>query len=232
MVSPCRGKGALCSVVSHEASLLLVNSAPFFPGNMWTATCDYVRKLSPPLKFEAQMSEVRKQALLLPNRESNSSGFTFGMFSPSDTCWGTGRFSYEQWISSHPDIRPCDLSENGNAYAWVLPGHRNQTQSWSLAPRYSIDSVKFRPLNRPLRLAVLNDRFLRATNYYLLAGQLFRWSLLYNQVPSPSSWAWNWFPDGWWWRRLYEKLGSGSIQAALQGIQKIPEEALSSVAPR
>jgi hypothetical protein len=210
--------------------------APFFPGNFWTSRCDYVRELQPPLDFSLQMDHVRTMAQQLSkqvrvnndassssssirDRNDTTTGFTFHMFPPVDACWGTGRYAWEQWITSHPHLQPCDLSEIGNFWAWSYASNQHINQSWwSLrdAPRYAFDSKQFRSNNLPLRQQVLRNSTLRWSNYYLLAGQIHRWIHLYNgTIPKASSWVWKWFPDGDQWWQLFQKYGTRSVEMAL-----------------
>jgi hypothetical protein len=46
---------------------------------------------------------------------------------------------------------------------------------------------------------------------YLLAGNLFKWSMLYNAAPGPSSWIWDWYPDGETWKESVNKYGAKAV---------------------
>ncbi|KAL3903735.1 MAG: hypothetical protein SGILL_010335 [Bacillariaceae sp.] len=90
-----------CNVCSARFSFL---PHFHFPGNMWTAHCSYVKNLIRPSEFPERMQEmvdgVLKQKLfdmeaINPNKKQHMVG--------------VGRFAFEHWISSHPDVKPCDV---------------------------------------------------------------------------------------------------------------------------
>ena len=51
----------------------------------------------------------------------------------------------------------------------------------------------------------------RLKEYFLLAGNVFRWYELYNQTPSGRSWVWFWFPDGKVWHEAVQKYGPKAV---------------------
>ncbi len=47
--------------------------------------------------------------------------------------------------------------------------------------------------------------------YYLLAGNLWRWYQLYGMAPPSKSWVWSFYPDGDVWRKQSELHGRRAI---------------------
>ena len=77
-------------------------------GNMWSASCDYVRRLIPPDKFRKRMGRLS----LYRHGDDREK---------AQPCKGTGRYAFEHWIHSHPTNRPCDLYTSSN-FTWNYGG--------------------------------------------------------------------------------------------------------------
>jgi hypothetical protein len=148
----------------------------FFPGNMWTAQCSYVNQLLPPISFESQMWNVYFHA-----QQQQTPPFEYDLYAPVDACFGTNRYSSEQWIGSHPTLKPCELSDTGNAYIWASEGHEELQFNFSQAPHGGFNSSGYRPTHLPERHALLRNETARLRNYWLLAGQIHKWYHLYQQ---------------------------------------------------
>ena len=64
---------------------------------------------------------------------------------------GTLRYSYEHWVHSHPEVRPCDLEAATNGTMWGFlnmpdPGTLESERIPELAPRTDIQSYLRRVL--------------------------------------------------------------------------------------
>ena len=202
-----------------------------FPGNFFTAHCTYVQQLLPPHEFVMQMQrlveQVRRQQVVAANKKKNNGhgrggSFTANLF-PIDNPGNMGldRYAAEHWIGSHPSIRPCDMSVTEDILYWRLGGGGNNDEKqqqqqqqvvadptttamfhWSMAPRKGIFNATWYRLDQDLLAKILANETLRKTEYFLLGGHLWKWSMLYGDDPKPAydSWIWDWFPDGKQWR--------------------------------
>jgi len=155
----------ICDVCSARFSPL-----PHFhsPGNMWRARCSYVNRLLNPDGFEQSMA--------------NASGFT-----ANGARDGTGRYAYEHWVTSHPDLVPCDVYQN-KAYTWNYDGLPDPSNSWipniSLAPRFTY-SAYYKDLLRKEhknKTGIINKR-------------LKEWLVLFQKAPPNNSWIWRLFSE-------------------------------------
>jgi len=153
------------------------------PGNMMMASCDYVRHLLPPAEYQTKMADAAGHALYL----SLWGQLNTRRFGYREDLFGLDRYSDEHWIGSHPDVRPCDLSQA--PISWGGPGARDPTD--------------------PLTLDV--DE--RKRDYFLLPGQILKWMRLYGQVPSNSSWIWSHYPDGEGWKNAVVKYGNQVVES-------------------
>jgi hypothetical protein len=189
---------------------------PFFPGNMWTAKCDYVRKLLPPIDFEAKMKSMYDESStlqakgvltnhLFPNIKRKK------MDNVSMRLFGLERFAMEHWVGSHPFVAPCDMAGvfAGNLSAWNQSGGANESDFvWNMAPHAPFRPVDYwSPFSESNVDHILAHKGHRMREYFVLPGQLFKWVYLYNQVPPIDSWAMTWYPDRVEWRKRVRKLG-------------------------
>lgn len=178
--------------------------APFIPGNMFSARCDYIRQLLPPRDFskhmEAAIAKVvhlllkgQLLATILPDRKD---------------FYGLDRYSDEHWIASHPDVVPCDCDPTR-----VLATYHDQRKTLSdlelqvtplklNPPSYSKQVVTFR---------VKSQTKLRVREYYYLPGNLIKWFHLYQKAPGSDSWVWRHFPDGTMWQDAVTKHQSDAV---------------------
>ena len=188
----------------------------FFPGNMWTAQCSYVRKLLPPVGFKAQMDVLYKKT-----RELEKEGkLTNGMYpyfeekvisNPIKSLFGVERFALEHWVGSHPDLQPCDVSGKyaGDPTVWTEDGLSEKDFVWSMAPH---QYLRYGPTYwwafRVSKIHyILRDRERRMREYFLLPGFLHKWIHLYNATPPASSWVWSWYPDSKLWQQRVKEMG-------------------------
>ena len=233
------------------------------PGNMFVASCRFVRKLLPLAPFQERMQQLETSVRRhLPRRH----GGIVDMDNTAASLWkatlypftpmmvGTKRWNSEHWIGSHPAVRPCDLSPTPRLQPWhkkkyshphdvtqqqqhdpyvkpLLDSNVNSISSpredyaWAMAPRHPITATRYelnlKRLRQLLHEQNSNNKEDRLREWFLLPGMLAKWNALYNPhgnisktgladefvVPPASSWIWNWFPDGEYWKDRVEKYG-------------------------
>ena len=95
-------------------------------GNMWLASCDYVKRLLPPRTFQERMRAFGLER--------------FGDCFPKLQGWafGFGRFAFEHWVHAHPTCKPCDAVHWPFqwSYAYVPPA--DFPVALAAAPRYAV----------------------------------------------------------------------------------------------
>eukprot|EP00977_Amphora_coffeiformis_P007517 scaffold1640_cov161-Amphora_coffeaeformis.AAC.40 len=161
----------------------------FYPGNMWTGSCEYVNQLWSPADFG-----VRLENIVTAARESDQFSWTlYNASNPGNL--GLGRYAMEHWIASHPSVRPCEIvTTTPHLEAWY---EKNATQSSLLvsAPQHDWQQDGWFRWNRTSVEQMLPSPNSRK-EYFLLPGFLFKWRRLYDEVPLDDSWVWNWYPQG------------------------------------
>jgi hypothetical protein len=192
-----------------------------YPGNMWAASCEHVKRLLPPNTFAKDMDKVVQVfKKLRDTRQRLNTTF----FAQMPHMMGRKRFAAEHWIGSHPNLKhPCDLSAGvtANLSEWLHPeegsnsrggrrlslsSHDFQLGQW---PSYPIDFEHWDYFRYGRRgHIVLETPALRLRDYFLLPGQLMKWYQLYQRAPSSESWIWTWFPDGDLWKNKLQTIGS------------------------
>lgn len=185
--------------------MLFVMPAFMFRGNFWAADCRYVNQLVPALDFEDRLRTIQETAKQLQNQ----SQLLVKLQADINDNFGLGRYAAEHWIGSHPSFRPCDLTHTIELKHW-FKGWRSQDFNWSMAPIAPL-KAKWPYQPWPKVHHVIKTEALLRREYFLLPGRILRWYALYNDVPSPSSWVWTWFPDGQVWREAVEKYGSEAV---------------------
>ena len=227
-------RGDSCNVCGAEFYPLPFNH---FRGNMFTATCEYVKLLKEPAEFEERMDKVAGDALVWKLRKTIDT--TLFDFDPE--LLGLGQYNVPHWIGSHPDLKPCDVAPV--RYSWfgglVAP---NEYSRYVTYPRDSLfdklprttdrqrscppgllssssKSYDFRWALAPRRssappttpLARQLEDEVRADGarreYWYLAGRIHRWHSIYGTVPREGSWAWTWFPGGKEWLEGWTRSG-------------------------
>eukprot|EP00429_Kryptoperidinium_foliaceum_P009971 CAMPEP_0176004822 /NCGR_PEP_ID=MMETSP0120_2-20121206/1891_1 /TAXON_ID=160619 /ORGANISM="Kryptoperidinium foliaceum, Strain CCMP 1326" /LENGTH=852 /DNA_ID=CAMNT_0017337515 /DNA_START=166 /DNA_END=2721 /DNA_ORIENTATION=+ len=185
--------------------LFLPQFTSFIPGNMWTASCSYIKGLLSPYDFHDKIEDATGEILLLRAREQLRAGLY-----PNDRRdrFGLDRYSSEHWVGSHPDVTPCDLDMYGRL-SWVVESPLSQDEmKFQMAPH----ATGHLHGKRENRFHVLTDEGMRLRETFYLPGLLFKWSQLYGKAPPRNSWAWSWFPDGAFWRRAYEDHGLRTVE--------------------
>jgi hypothetical protein len=155
------------------------------PGNMWTAQCSYVRNLHAPREFESKMKAMVDSTV--ENTDPSAPRPSNAMIR-AEYLVGLGRYSMEHWLGSHPDLRPCDVYDDGmyrNSYSY-LPSKRDrwkprlQEAPWSNADSY-------------LKFIASSDS---PREWFCGQARLLEFALLYdNKAPSADSFFWSYYAD-------------------------------------
>ena len=180
--------------------------ASFIAGNMWMADCGYVRSLVPPMEFEGRLTSAVA---------SMCQNLSMSLFSPQDgdprMFLGVSRWSSELWIGSGPDVRPCDTSRQIELEYWQK--RDNGEYDIQAAPRFDVNAswLFMQPRDR-----VWRNRDLRLREFVFLAGNIHKWQVLYNRVPSQDSWVWQWYPDSDFWRQAILQHPDNTVESVLQ----------------
>jgi hypothetical protein len=174
----------------------------FFPGNMWNAHCSYIAKLLPPRLYNESIHRLVYGKVKELKQEEKLVGNLYG---DKPLFYGTERFANEHWIGSHPQLVACDLSKSPNRAFWLTQNRSITDLDWSLSPRRAIGPwISNFPRSTK---RILKNESLRLREYFLLAGQLIKWDHLYGEAPLPTSWVWDWFPDGATWKLAVQEHG-------------------------
>lgn len=165
--------------------------ASHFPGNMWSATCQYVKQLLPPKEYHTQRPAIDEWI----KRERNAF-----LFRPESHFVGKKRYEAEHWIGSHPSLRPCDVSISPNLEVWTKQASAEPALKLQRAPRSTLADPRWIFFQYMYRNETLQNPTLRLRDYFLLRGIIYRWMVFYNDVANQESWVWKWYPDGFQWQ--------------------------------
>lgn len=195
-VNPPDPSCSLCGLLFFPLWQMIV------PGNFFVADCRYVSKLPSPIDYKEHLASLV--------RMRRQHGFSSHIYNPGCYNLGMERFASELWIGSHPDLIPCDLAtvvdvEYWKRVPWDVAANYS---SFGLAPRFPITHPDWQNLKHERLAKVLKDPNARLREHYLLAGVLYRHSEIYEQLPHPSSWIWEWFPDGEDWKDILFENGA------------------------
>lgn len=169
----CENLPDTCNVCSSHISAL-----PHLhtPGNMWLARCSYVKKLLPPLKFQQKMTDLRIKYHIGINRPR----------------LGAGRWAFEHWILSHPDVRPCDVF----AATAPLQGYNNMDD---IEDNWVVDATMAAPRNN-LEFYFVPEKRNLSSSHRLVVGwggdlnaHVAEWLHLYDKIPGNDSWVWEYY---------------------------------------
>lgn len=177
-----------------------------YSGNMWVADCDYVSKLIPPIEFGQKKQEISELMIetthkLRPDNPEDDrwvmeleNGPTIHFHNASKwmilrPSWiGTGRYSTEHWLGSHPELKPCDVFSQKNGI-----------------PTFSYDNMKRKRVFASTVTAKLEtapglsfkeswEHPYRLHPWYRKAGKLHEYKILYGKIPDRES---SWFFKYW-----------------------------------
>jgi hypothetical protein len=165
---------------------------PLYPGNMWVGACSHIRLLIPPRDFAERMTKFTDNLPLYH--------FHYELYNASlPDHMGTERWAMEVWVTSHPTLTACDVSNP----PFFRRSPNTQLESAVVAPRTTIKEPVFH-LSESKKQLVLGNTTLRDSEYFLLPGLLHKYTMLYGAVPPRDSWIWSWFPDGGRWYNLFQ----------------------------
>ena len=170
-----------------------------FPGNFFAASCEYILQLWHPKEYKQKQEAMIRQVFHWRKKGR------FHFHDKDDKGWaiGSGRYVPEHWIGSHPFLQPCDLSIPENYWYWHEHSV-NETADWefSMFPRNHTRMSTSHQQNIEKQLSM----------YKFLAGQLYRHLYLYNATPPLTSWMYDYYPDGDFWRALVQRYSSKVVQ--------------------
>lgn len=207
----------------------------FFPGNMFTAQCSYVRKLLPLYQYQLKQEDAIRHILRYQLRNQLKSSLLvsksapFLSSDPTKDYYGIDRYSNEHWIG-HPDIVPCDMDPTGNLHNVFVGKTKYPNLQWSMVSVHnigiSIDDTS--PTNTSnvgnppgqsssssSSSIVYATPSLRHREVLLLPGNLIKWYMIYNQAPMENSWIWDFFPDGTMWKHSVVHTHNGNALNAV-----------------
>lgn len=210
-----------------------------FPGNIWSAKCTYVRRLINPADFNEQVADV----IETETRLSDQNRILMTLYEERYS-WSRGArpaHIWEQWITSHPSVVPCDLSKTTDVQRWFVESDKVNAYEWSLAPRRGLMEEKgnrsaavaaragnWFQLNKNKTFEMMNQNDVRLRDYFLMAGNLVKWFGLYNTAPPAFSWVWSWFPDNTTWKGAVQQHGRNAVDEMFAHGLHFPENLTSS----
>jgi hypothetical protein len=141
-------------------------------GNMWTTKCSFVAMHYPIMDFEPKLREISDYYL------RNFSNYT----DYPEWSVGTGRFANEQWIHTHPQVRPCDVYTDVSFVA----GYPDELAV--VIPPFSLETA---PRHFPALPSLVRN--LLPGPQVTLTYRLYELQQLYGTIPSNDSFAWTWY---------------------------------------
>jgi hypothetical protein len=182
------------------------------PGNFFVSRCDYIIKLLPPVDFEPAMQRLMQT--VLRNHTTTTSDYlllfnttTESSMMHRESWTGLGRYASEHWAHSHPHVVPCDMSQRLKVFFRPQPPPLN----WKLYPRPALDKRK---RNMP-------QLDFSSNGFFGIAGQVYKWYFLYDEVAPPDSWVWARLQGGEEWRdAIIQKKGGRRHQAMMDLLSK------------
>ena len=175
-------------------------------GNMWTATCEYIRQLIRPVDFPNKMEALLEQSIFLGGKSDVGTGGggsiaatrtgtvggvvdraipkpTFQQYSDGYPV-GRDRYSLEHWIGSHPNLQPCDIYSRKYTHGYRdLPSIQSVwTAHLATAPRFDIHTF--------LKISSLRGE------WYCGQARLWEYAYLYDGIqPDPDHFVWKYYQD-------------------------------------
>lgn len=141
-----------------------------YDNSMWTAHCDYVRKLLPPKTYSPAMQTMLDDTLWNLERQE------FNCLRPKSSAQnhvGLERYAPERWIYDHPHVKPCNILPIKLAAVPVA-----FPQNWT-------------PIAQPRPIVgESTGSSAKTPSYTRLVGRLYQWQYLYGLAPPKDSWIW------------------------------------------
>jgi hypothetical protein len=168
---------------------------PMMWGNFWCARCDYVKNLVKPSLLEEKNTpafEQRPQEMTVDLFNDQAMDYAL----PTDS-----RFAAELFIGTHPRLIPCSITHDRTT--WWSGNPPTRFRNSIIAHHVPLkDGETYEE-----HMDELESDGHALTDYYLLPGILWRYHVLYNEMPPADSWMWRHYPDGEKWHHAVEKLG-------------------------
>jgi len=140
--------------------------------NMWTAKCSYIRDLHRPTEYATALQKFYDEVL------SNEKHSCLQPVSLNANHLGLGRYAYERWVWSHPNIVPANVIPMRKVNFTEFPPTWKPSLSRSLK-------------GSPKRMAL--DRGMGESSFARLEGRLLEWEYLYHRKPANDSWIWDYY---------------------------------------
>mmetsp|Transcript_18709 Transcript_18709/g.34874 ORF Transcript_18709/g.34874 Transcript_18709/m.34874 type:complete len:345 (-) Transcript_18709:331-1365(-) len=162
--SSCNICGARFSMLPHH----------HYPGNMWAAHCSYIKDLIPPKDFPQHMNR-----LVHSIDEKYPGTFKLRQLSQFGPNLGTGRFAFEHWVTSHPDMKPCDVYTGRYRF-----GYQGITRSQIWEPQLQHAGwIPYTGFSQRWQPSVGRE-------WYCGMGRLLEFLELYGKLPPKESFVW------------------------------------------
>jgi hypothetical protein len=142
--------------------------------NMWTAKCKYIRDLVRPTGYATAMQDFYDHVILSSEVQSTC----LRPITMKDNHLGLGRYAYERWVWSHPNVIPADVIPMRKVNFSEFP------PTWTPALGRSLKGS-------PKRMAL--DRGMGESSFARLEGRLLEWDFLYHRRPANDSWIWDYY---------------------------------------
>ena len=101
---------------------------------------------------------------------------------------GIGRFAFERWVWSHPDVIPADVFPSDKVMDKY--DRLQKLPDWKPSFRRSFGRD---PKIMGLSTTSTNGRSLSTSSFSKLEGRLFEWDFLYQKRPPEDSWIWKFY---------------------------------------
>jgi hypothetical protein len=150
-------------------------------GNIWTATCQYIRQLIPPMEFPSKMEALLERTLFVPDPDIPKP--TFQQYSEGYPV-GRDRYSLEHWLGSHPYLQPCDIYSRKYTHGYRdLPTPRTVWRAkLATAPRFDIHTF--------LKISMLRGE------WFCGQARLWEYAYLYDGLqPDRDHFVWKYYRD-------------------------------------
>jgi hypothetical protein len=182
----------LCNVCARS---FIPAWGPFMWGNFWSARCDYVKNLlSPSLLQEKNTLAFEQRPQQMTTDLFVDKVIKFAL--PTES-----RFAAELFVGSHPALVPCSLDREQRVWS-VDPPNRFRD-----LVVYMLNAIPIGNKTYEQYMDEIESDGHALTDYYLLPGMLWRYHVLYNEMPPASSWIWRYYPDGENWKLAVAQMG-------------------------
>jgi hypothetical protein len=180
-------------------------------GNMWSAKCDYIKNLMEPRQYASTLRRMYTEGLglVLPrddddiddaengqkNKKTMNSTQSYDRnkakclenlrpMNIKPNHLGLGRFAYERWVWSHPDVVPADVFPSDK----IMDKYTNGVN----LPNWKPTSSFRRSFGHNPKTMGLDTSFGKS-NWARLQGRLFEWNYIYGKAPHNNSWIWKFY---------------------------------------